>query len=186
VNDSVTDSVNEHDSYYFEQITSPVGGLGILVDDAGRLVRLAFLGRDGDAESTFQTQLAGGDRLVADPGRCAEVARQLGEYFDGERQRFDLELAPRGTDFQRQVWRSLAEIPFGETRSYAEIAERIGRPRAVRAVGRANGANPIPIIVPCHRVVGSDGSLTGFGGGLEAKRRLLDLESREVGLFAVG
>jgi len=186
MNDSVNDPVNEQDSFYFRQIASPVGGLGILVDGAGRLVRLAFLGRGGDAESAFRAQLAAGDRLTEDPERCAEVARQLGEYFDGKRHRFDLELAPRGTDFQRQVWRSLAEIPFGETRSYADVAERIGRPRAVRAVGRANGANPIPIVVPCHRVVGADGSLTGFGGGLEAKRHLLDLEARGVGLFAVG
>lgn len=105
------------------------------------------------------------------------VAIQLDEYFRGQRRTFDLELAPRGTEFQQAVWRALQGIPYGETRSYCDIAREIGRPAAVRAVGAANGANPIPIIIPCHRVVGSNGSLTGFGGGIETKRWLLALES---------
>jgi methylated-DNA-[protein]-cysteine S-methyltransferase len=104
------------------------------------------------------------------------LAAQLDEYFAGERQAFDLPLAPEGTDFQRTVWHALAGIPFGETISYAQLASRIGSPNAMRAVGAANGRNPIPIVLPCHRVIGADGSLTGFGGGLPTKRFLLELE----------
>lgn len=106
-----------------------------------------------------------------------EVARQLREYFDGARRRFDLDLEPSGTVFQRAVLDALQTIPYGETRSYADIALQIGRPRAGRAVGAANGRNPLPIVIPCHRVIGKDRSLTGFGGGLETKRYLLDLEA---------
>lgn len=106
-----------------------------------------------------------------------EAARQLREYFDGTRRRFDLDLEPSGTVFQRAVLDALLTIPYGETRSYADIALQIGRPRAVRAVGAANGRNPLPIVIPCHRVIGKDRSLTGFGGGLETKRYLLDLET---------
>jgi methylated-DNA-[protein]-cysteine S-methyltransferase len=102
---------------------------------------------------------------------------QLDEYFAGTRREFDLPLAPSGTEFQLACWRALTEIPYGETRSYGEQAARIGRPDRARAVGAANGANPIAIIQPCHRVIGADGSLVGFGGGLETKRRLLDLEA---------
>lgn len=108
-----------------------------------------------------------------------QTAAQLREYFDGERQTFDLPLAPDGTAFQRQVWQTLASIPYGETISYAELAARVGRPTASRAVGAANGRNPLPIVLPCHRVIGANGSLTGFGGGLPTKRFLLDLEGRD-------
>ncbi len=101
---------------------------------------------------------------------------QLRAYFAGERKQFDLPLEMEGTEFQLSVWRELQRIPYGETISYLELARRIGNPKAVRAVGLANGQNPIPIIVPCHRVIGSDGSLTGFGGGMENKRKLLELE----------
>jgi methylated-DNA-[protein]-cysteine S-methyltransferase len=101
---------------------------------------------------------------------------QLAEYFAGRRRHFDLPLAAAGTPFQQRVWQALAAIPYGELRSYRDIARAIGKPAAVRAVGGANGRNPLPIVVPCHRVIGSDGSLTGFGGGLPAKRRLLALE----------
>ena len=112
-----------------------------------------------------------------------EVKRQLDGYFAGHRRRFELPLAPTGTAFQRRVLGALQAIPYGETRSYKEVAAAIGKPRAVRAVGAANGRNPIPIIIPCHRVIGSDGSLTGFGGGLEVKRALLALE-QDAGLFS--
>jgi methylated-DNA-[protein]-cysteine S-methyltransferase len=108
---------------------------------------------------------------------------QLDEYFAGRRRDFDLPLAPAGTEFQRQVWAVLRTIPFGTTWSYAEVARRIGRPRAVRAVGAANGQNPIGIVIPCHRVVGSDGSLTGYGGGLPRKRWLLAHERGELPLL---
>lgn len=107
-----------------------------------------------------------------------ETIRQLEAYFAGERDRFDLALAPVGTPFQRRVWSMLLTIPYGETVSYGELARRIGRSTASRAVGAANGRNPIPIIIPCHRVIGADGSLTGFGGGLTIKRQLLALERR--------
>ena len=106
----------------------------------------------------------------------AETRRQLDDYFAGTRRDFDLPLAPRGTPFQLGVWRALATIPYGTTISYRELAERIGQPSAMRAVGAANGRNPLPIVVPCHRVIGADGSLTGFGGGLPTKRFLLQLE----------
>jgi methylated-DNA-[protein]-cysteine S-methyltransferase len=112
-----------------------------------------------------------------------EAERQLAEYFAGRRQRFALPLDPSGTTFQRDVWDALQTIPFGETRSYAQIAKQIGQPRAVRAVGAANGRNPLSIVVPCHRVVGSTGALTGFAGGLAVKARLLALEGRATAEF---
>jgi methylated-DNA-[protein]-cysteine S-methyltransferase len=118
-----------------------------------------------------------------DERRFARVMRQLDEYFDGKRKTFDLPLAMRGTPFQLDVWRALQRIPYGETRTYAGIANEIGRPRATRAVGAANGANPIPIVVPCHRVIGTNGSLTGFGGGIDVKRRLLEMEAGVPTLF---
>jgi len=113
----------------------------------------------------------------------AEVIRQLQAYFRGELKEFDLPLAMEGTEFQLRVWNALRAIPYGETVSYARLAERIGNPKAVRAVGLANGKNPIPIIVPCHRVIGSDGSLTGFGGGLSTKKLLLELENKQLSLL---
>jgi methylated-DNA-[protein]-cysteine S-methyltransferase len=113
----------------------------------------------------------------------AEVIRQLQAYFRGELKEFDLPLALEGTKFQVGVWNTLREIPYGETISYAQLAARIGNPKAVRAVGLANGSNPIPIIVPCHRVIGSDGSLTGFGGGLPTKKMLLELENKQLRLL---
>jgi len=110
-----------------------------------------------------------------------DAARQLTAWFAGERIDFDLDLAPAGTEFQRRVWDELRRIDYGETISYGELARRVGRPGAARAVGLANGRNPISVIVPCHRVIGADGSLTGYGGGIERKRRLLDLEARLAG-----
>jgi methylated-DNA-[protein]-cysteine S-methyltransferase len=142
-------------------IDSPIGPLTLTERD-GALVGLSF-GAHGQSERP--TPL------------LARAAEQLDEYFAGTRREFDLPLAPAGTDFQLACWRALAEIPYGETRSYGQQADRIDRPDRARAVGAANGANPIAIILPCHRVIGADGSLTGFGGGLETKRRLLDLEA---------
>ena len=117
------------------------------------------------------------NHATQDDAAFAPVLAQLQGYFAGERRSFDVPLEPAGTQFQRQVWRALVEIPYGETTTYAAIARRIGNPNAVRAVGAANGKNPISIIVPCHRVVGADGTLTGYAGGLPNKRRLLDLEA---------
>ncbi len=110
----------------------------------------------------------------------SQAKQQLSEYFAGTRQVFDLPLSPAGTEFQRQVWQALQDIPFGQTCSYGELAKGIDRPKAVRAVGAANGQNPIPVIIPCHRVIGSSGKLTGFGGGLDVKEYLLKLEGVEV------
>ena len=115
---------------------------------------------------------------VRDDDRLGEARRQLEAYFAGELFTFDLPLAPRGTPFQEKVWEALRTIPYGKTASYRDIAIQVGNPTAVRAVGAANGRNPISIIVPCHRVIGADGSLTGYGGGMERKRWLLDLENR--------
>ncbi len=120
---------------------------------------------------------------IEDGSPFAEVIEQLKRYFAGELQNFDLPLLLEGTAFQKKVWTALKNIPYGETVSYKTLAERVGSPRAVRAVGAANGANPIPIILPCHRVIGNDGSLTGFGGGLPLKRKLLALESRQLTLL---
>jgi methylated-DNA-[protein]-cysteine S-methyltransferase len=142
-------------------IPSPVGPLALTVDDDGALTRVGFG--------------AGG---VSDDARFERVVTQLTEYFAGRRIDFDLDLRPDGgSPFERRVWAALLEIPYGETASYGEIAARIGHPGKARAVGRANGRNPIAIVCPCHRVIGSDGSLTGYGGGLENKRTLLDLEA---------
>lgn len=162
----------------FRLIDSPVGPLLLAADDGG-LRRLAFAGPDRPVPPGRDWR-EGGHPLLA------RAEGQLDEYFAGRRQRFELPLAPDGTDFQRAVWRELERIPYGETISYAILARRIGRPHAMRAVGAANGRNPIAIIVPCHRVIGADGSLTGFGGGLPRKRFLLELEaSRRSGdLFA--
>ena len=114
------------------------------------------------------------------PGPVADALRQLAEYFARARRDFDLPLAPQGTDFQRRVWKCLQAIPYATTISYGELARRIGRPSAARAVGAANGANPIPIVIPCHRVIGASGALTGFGGGTAVKAALLALESPQL------
>jgi methylated-DNA-[protein]-cysteine S-methyltransferase len=144
----------------------------------------------GSRDGVNYVSFASGRHAVAvDPGWMEDHTvfddpiQQLREYFAGERKTFSLALDPEGTDFQRAVWSELQRIPYGETISYKQLAERIGKPKAVRAVGAANGANPIPIIIPCHRVIGNDGSLTGFGGGLPLKKRLLELESRQLALL---
>lgn len=142
-------------------LPSPVGEL-TLTEENGALTGLYFGARPGGEE--------GSSPLLE------EAARQLRAYFAGQRQAFSLPLAPRGTAFQLQVWQALQTIPYGEVRTYGEIARAIGKPKACRAVGMANHKNPISIIVPCHRVVGADGSLTGYGGGLAAKEFLLALE----------
>lgn len=146
----------------FTFIESPVSRLVVARDEEG-ITSISFHGEPRD-------------EWTLDDGAFDDVREQLDAYFAGKLRVFDLPLAPRGTPFQMDVWRALQEIPYGETRSYAQLARVIGRPDAVRAVGAANGANPLPIVVPCHRVIGSNGSLTGFGGGLNAKRFLLDLE----------
>ena len=145
-------------------VDTPIGPL-LLSADEGRLSRIQF----GAATACSSS---------APP--FAEAEAQLQAYFAGELERFELPLAARGTEFQRSVWDALAEIPYGGTTSYSELAARIGRPGACRAVGAANGRNPLPVIVPCHRVIGAAGALTGYGGGLERKRHLLALEGAET------
>jgi methylated-DNA-[protein]-cysteine S-methyltransferase len=164
---------------YWRHLDSPIGGLGLLVDEKGRVVRVHFL-RKGEQAAPAMALHHPGVTFVEDHGRTAELASQLSEYLGGERKVFELELAPEGGELQQEVWRELLAIPRGETRSYGEIAKKLGRPGAARAVGRANATNPIPVIVPCHRVIGSDGKLTGFGGGLPMKKQLLRLEGVEV------
>ena len=146
----------------FVVVQSPVGDL-TLTEENGALTGLYFGRRSLEGEEGLTALLE-------------RASRQLEEYFAGKRKQFDLPLSLWGTEFQRQVWAALRDIPYGETRSYGQIAQAVGRPKAVRAVGMANHRNPISIIVPCHRVVGADGSLTGYGGGLAAKEFLLALE----------
>lgn len=156
-------------TYFSKTIWSPVGELTLVADDRG----LAAILWENDRPDRVRL---GTLEEKADHPVLVETERQLGEYFAGERRRFDVPLSFAGTDFQKRVWAALLAIPFGETRSYGEIAGQLGAPGASRAVGAANGRNPISIIAPCHRVVGSNGKLTGFAGGLEAKAFLLDLE----------
>jgi methylated-DNA-[protein]-cysteine S-methyltransferase len=155
-------------------LDSPIGRL-TLVSDGAALTAL-HLPAHGETPP--------GKATPHDPVLTAACA-QLAEYFAGQRRDFDLPLAPAGTAFQRAVWSALVGIPFGATASYGEVAARVGRPRAVRAVGAANGRNPIALIVPCHRVIGSDGTLTGYGGGLPTKRWLLAHEARQLSLRGV-
>jgi methylated-DNA-[protein]-cysteine S-methyltransferase len=155
--------------YVYKIIDSPVGKLRLVASDDG-LAGILWE-RDTPRPNPF-----GGAAEAREHPVLAETERQLAEYFAGKRKTFDVKLDFAGTDFQRKVWAALLTIPFGETRSYAQIAKQIGRPTAVRAVGAANGKNPISIIAPCHRVIGSSGKLTGFGGGLPTKARLLALE----------
>jgi methylated-DNA-[protein]-cysteine S-methyltransferase len=150
-------------------VDSPVGALTLVADDGA----LAGLYMEDQRHRPAQAMFG-----EADTRPFRAVTEQLAEYFAGERTGFDVPLALRGTPFQLAVWSELREIPYGERISYGELAERIGRPTASRAVGLANGKNPVGIIVPCHRVVGSTGDLTGYGGGLERKRSLLDFENR--------
>jgi methylated-DNA-[protein]-cysteine S-methyltransferase len=148
--------------------SSPVGVLTLVADDRDRLCRIAF----GEPASDFETPT----RPSEPEGVLAEAVHQLDEYFAATRREFELDLAPHGTAFQLAVWDALLAIPYGATASYGDIARSVGRPNAVRAVGQANGRNPLAIVVPCHRVIGSDHSLTGYGGGIERKRFLLALE----------
>jgi methylated-DNA-[protein]-cysteine S-methyltransferase len=148
---------------YYTTVTSPIGEL-LLSSDGRALTGLHM--------APFEP-LSGWHR---DEGPFKDVAAQLAAYFSGARKAFDVVHEAEGTPFQRRVWRTLLDIPYGETTSYGELARLIGNPRAVRAVGRANGANPIAVIIPCHRVIGADGTLTGYGGGLDRKVKLLALE----------
>jgi len=157
---------------FCSEIDSPIGKL-LLVSRESKLSHIGF--QDG-------THPMGRDpNWVEDSSPFAKVREQLDAYFSGDLREFSVGLAPEGTAFQSEVWRALRDIPYGDTTSYGEIAARIGNPKASRAVGAANGKNPIPIIVPCHRVIGSKGSMTGFGGGIPIKEKLLALERKHAG-----
>jgi methylated-DNA-[protein]-cysteine S-methyltransferase len=159
------------DAMYYTVMKSPIGPLLLAGDERGlRLVHFSTGRRPKSPEPEW----------LEDKAPFKEVIRQLEAYFAGKLQEFDLPLVLDGTEFQRLVWQNLRRIPYGETTSYGQLAKRIGKPEASRAVGLANGSNPIPIIIPCHRVIGSNGDLTGFGGGLPLKKKLLALESRQL------
>jgi O-6-methylguanine DNA methyltransferase len=162
-------------SYKF--MDSPVGRLKLVASEKGLV---AVLWQNDRPERVPLTELAEDSKQKV----LVETERQLNEYFAGKRREFSLPLDMRGTRFQRDVWEALLAIPFGETRSYGELAEKLGNPTASRAVGAANGRNPISIVVPCHRVIGASGKLTGFAGGLDVKARLLEIESADEKLFA--
>ena len=158
----------------YTRIESPLGPLLLAADEAGLREILFVNGRHpAQPEPSWKE----------DRAPLNETIRQLHAYFAGELENFDLPLAPEGTPFQLGVWRRLCDIPYGETISYGELAGRIGNPKASRAVGLANGSNPIPIVIPCHRVIGSNGKLTGYGGGLPIKEKLLALERRQLRLL---
>jgi len=152
-------------------IDSPIGPLTMVLNEEGVLTELRFH-RKGDDPPPVNRQ--------PPTANCEPVIAQLTDYFSGTRKSFDLPLSLHGTPFQLSVWNELLNIPYGETITYAELARRTGKPAAIRAVGAANGANPIPVIVPCHRVIGSNGTLTGYGGGIERKQWLLALEGRRL------
>jgi methylated-DNA-[protein]-cysteine S-methyltransferase len=160
-----------NDTVIYTHASSPLGDL-LLTSDGERLTGLYF--------PCHQDRHAPGPDWRHDAGRFADVRQQLDAYFAGESAQFDVPLAMTGTPFERRVWSALRRVAYGTTVSYRDIAQRIGQATACRAVGMANGRNPIPIIVPCHRVIGADGSLTGYGGGLETKRWLLELEGVEL------
>jgi methylated-DNA-[protein]-cysteine S-methyltransferase len=159
--------------HYWALIESPFQTFAAWVDDEGRLLRFNLRATgaakvDPDAENNSR--------------KLAPVQKQVNEYAAGKRRDFEFELAAEGPEFDRKVWKALLGIPFGTTTSYGAIARKIGHPNAARAVGAANGANPIALIVPCHRVIGADGSLTGYGGGLPLKRKLLEHEAKVAGV----
>jgi methylated-DNA-[protein]-cysteine S-methyltransferase len=158
----------------YTEIESPVGSLLLAMDEAGlRHIRFAEGRRQARPEPSW----------AKDRGVFSALIQELRAYFAGELRRFGQPLAPQGTSFQVKVWNELCGIPYGETISYRELASRIGNPQASRAVGLANGSNPIPIVIPCHRVIGSDGKLTGYGGGLPIKEKLLALERGQLRLL---
>jgi methylated-DNA-[protein]-cysteine S-methyltransferase len=161
-------------SLSYTQIESPLGPLLLAADGAGLRQILFVHGRHSPKPDPSWRE----DSTLLQP-----TIRQLHSYFAGELETFDLPIAPEGTPFQLSVWRELCQIPFGETISYGQLAHRIGSPKASRAVGLANGSNPIPIVIPCHRVIGSNGKLTGYGGGLPIKEKLLALERRQLRLL---
>ena len=162
---------------YVDEIESPAGPLAFAVNEDGALMRLHFV--ESDYGPVLERKLGDeGCAVTSDETRTAAVRKELSEYVNGWRKTFDAPLAFVGSEWQKAVWMELTRIPFGETRSYGEIADSLGRPGAARAVGRANASNVLPVVVPCHRVIAADGTLGGFNGGLHLKERLLEHERR--------
>ena len=155
---------------FYDTFSTPVGDFTVALDATGAVIATAFGGL-AELRERFHA-----DELVRDEKRAADVRREVAEYFAGERKKFSVPLAASGTHFQESIWAALRRIPFGATRSYGQLAAEIGNPDAARAVGRANATNPICLLVPCHRVIGTDGSLTGFAFGEDIKRQLLEHE----------
>lgn len=168
--------------FYADTIPTPLGQAIAVVNDNNALVQLSLRHEENTAETT--AFLVQGELVTWDKARLAPVAAQVQEYFAGKRTTFDLPLALRGTPFQQRVWAEMTRIPYGTTMSYKQLAGRVGSPGACRAVGGASSKNPVWVVVPCHRIVGSGGALTGYAGGLSAKGYLLTLEASRGGLFA--
>ena len=162
--------------HYFDTFSTLFGDFSVALDEDGAIVATAF-GGETELRDRFEP-----DQLVRDPQRISAARREVLEFLSGKRRDFTLKLAPAGTHFQQRVWSALRQIPFGETRSYQQLATELRKPGAARAVGRANATNPICLVVPCHRVIGADGSLTGFAFGETLKRRLLEHEAAQATL----
>jgi methylated-DNA-[protein]-cysteine S-methyltransferase len=165
-------------NYFGDLIETPYGTLFSVVEEGGALILLTFCSDREEAEALFTKERRGAN-LIWSSEPHAGVKAQLDEYFRGERTQFTLSLNPKGTEFQHKVWRALCEIPYGTTMTYGQLAAQLGSPNASRAVGRANATNPIAIVVPCHRVIGKSGSLTGYAFGINRKQSLLDLEGHQ-------
>ena len=160
---------------FYTVLDSPVGKL-LVASTSRDLIRIGFANDDDTHALSTMAKAYPQAQFFEDEARNRHAIAQLQSYFDGSLREFSLDFELHGTEFQKSVWEAVACVPYGQTRSYGDIAREIGRPDAVRAVGRANGANPIPIVIPCHRIIGSDGSMTGFGGGIPLKRKLLKFE----------
>ena len=166
---------------YLDTAETPAGPLTFAVNEDGALVRAHFEESNNDSDLEDELKADGYEEFVQDSARTARLWQEISEYYSGERHEFTVKLAASGTPWQMEVWEALRRIPFGETRSYSQVADMIGRPGAARAVGGANGCNRVPLVVPCHRVIAADGTLGGFSGGLRLKERLLEHEQRTKG-----
>lgn len=183
MNHRLENSEGAEASLYYKEIDSIIGPLTLCATASG-LCMIKFGTYDANSDTIagwVKTQLGSAAQIYADAGSLSEAERQLAAYFSGELQSFSVPLDMRGTDFQRQVWEALLSVPYGEYASYKDIAVMIGNPQAVRAVGGANNRNPVPVIVPCHRIIGTGGALVGYAGGLGIKSRLLQLEAEQAG-----
>ncbi len=166
---------------YLDTTETPAGPLTFAINENGALVRAHFEESNNDSDIEDELKAEGYESFVQDSDHTARLKQEISEYYSGERREFTVPLGASGTPWQRKVWEALRRIPFGETRSYSQVADMIGSPGAARAVGGANGCNRVPLVVPCHRVIAADGSLGGFSGGLHLKERLLEHERRTIG-----